>query len=195
MPAPRTLPTAAEMKGPAGDTNWVIPGKLLVGAAPVTEQMAGRISRAGVDVFVSLLDGYDYQHRFGAREYSAVAKQAGVVLVKFPIVDGSVTTDRRAFHLARKLYAVLRSGVNVYLHCWGGHGRAGTIAAMLIGLWYRVDLQTALRFVKRSHNTRGYGGGARSAYKTPQTQEQVRQVARFFARIDDHRRRALAEAQ
>ena len=41
--------------------------------------------------------------------------------------------------LVIKLEEMLFRGEVVYLHCFGGHGRAGTVAAILLGKIFKLD--------------------------------------------------------
>ena len=184
----KPLPSPAQMKGPAAETNWLIPEKFLVGCCPDDIEHAKEISDAGVVLFLSLLDAYDYKHHISRRTYRGYADKLGFSLVMFPITDGYITSDERAFKIARTVYIFLRlyNDGALYLHCLGGHGRAGTIGAMVVGLWYRTSLEQTFAFLKLSHDTReGKCSKATTIYKTPQTQKQVQQVARFFDDIDN----------
>ena len=61
---------------------------------------------------------------------------------------------RRLEKLLEDLEARLRSGQNVYLHCWGGRGRAGTVGATLLHRLYDLPAQECLERVQRAYDTR-----------------------------------------
>lgn len=42
---------------------------------------------------------------------------------------------------------VLR-GERLYIHCWGGHGRTGTLVAVMLGRLYGLPYTTALRYTQ-----------------------------------------------
>lgn len=42
----------------------------------------------------------------------------------------------------------------VYLHCWGGRGRAGTVGATLLHRLYGLPAEEALERVQRAYSTR-----------------------------------------
>jgi len=73
--------------------------------------------------------------RLGAAEMPALAERMGLRWWHWPIQDGGVPS--MAFHEAanlgawRSLTATLRSGGRVVVHCKGGIGRSGLVAAML----------------------------------------------------------------
>ncbi len=162
--------------GPTEESNWLIPGRLIVGGCPVTAEEMEDISEAGVDLLVCLLNRDDFASRISKKKYKRFARNVGIETVFRPIADGDITTDRRAFSIARMVAERLETGDVVYLHCWGGHGRAGTIGAMILGLWYRIPFQEAIEFLQKAHQTRSEGGH----YPTPQTEEQIYQASRFF---------------
>lgn len=61
----------------------------------------------------------------------------------------------------------------LYLHCWGGRGRAGMVAAAALARLYGISAEEALARVDKALKTREPEGRA------PQTDEQVEFVRRF----------------
>jgi protein-tyrosine phosphatase len=58
------------------------------------------------------------------------ARRAGLTWIHFPIPDMWVPSDVEATRrLVTRILRVLERGDDVAVHCWGGLGRAGTIAA------------------------------------------------------------------
>lgn len=55
------------------------------------------------------------------------------IFVHEPIPDQFVTSDERVIALMETLAELLRQGEVLYIHCWGGHGRTGTIIGCLLG--------------------------------------------------------------
>ena len=166
-----------DLVGPTEESNWLIPGRLIVGSCPVTPEEMEDISKEGTDLLVCLLDHDDFASGISKKDYKRLARNVGIETVFRPIADGDITTDRRAFSIAQMVVKKLESGDLVYLHCWGGHGRAGTIGAMVLGAWYRrIPFQEIIEFLQKAHQTRSEGGH----HPTPQTEEQIYQVSRFF---------------
>lgn len=90
-----------------------------------------------------------------------------------PIPDFSTLPDREveAF-LAKTVPFLLASPSCSYLHCLGGHGRTGTILALILGRVFGVSSDLALAWVKRTHAGRALGGQKHS----PETPAQFAQV-------------------
>jgi hypothetical protein len=56
--------------------------------------------------------------------------------------------------LCYQLLLLLCPGEKLYIHCWGGRGRAGTVGACLLGYAYGLSAQEALERVQRAFDTR-----------------------------------------
>ena len=97
-------------------------------------------------------------------------------LLHVPIRDFDCSNDEVVMRLAKALIWRLRRGEKVYLHCWGGHGRTGTVTAVLLGILYDLTATDALRRTQFFHdlrvNTLHVG--------SPQTPEQCLQVVRVL---------------
>jgi protein-tyrosine phosphatase len=94
----------------------------------------------------------------------------------FGIPDRSVAPslealDAAVFDLRRRVL----NGDWLYLHCWGGRGRTGLVAACLLGALYKelVDAEEALDRVQTYYNLREEG-------LSPETEEQKEQVRDWF---------------
>lgn len=76
----------------------------------------------------------------------------------------------------------------IYMHCWGGKGRAGFVSACLLGVLYPddiVDADEALERIQAYCNIRrSRGRRAEGAfYHSPETDEQKAQVREFYQRL------------
>ena len=110
---------------------WVVPGKLLAGEyprnldEPSSIEKLARLTEAGVSAFIDLtedggpLKPYAYLLNGPSHE-------------RFGIKDQSVpATDELTKQALDAIDRHLEAGETVYVHCWGGVGRTGTI----IGCW------------------------------------------------------------
>lgn len=106
----------------------------------------------GAAVVVTLVEEHEL-HALGVADMGAVVRRHGMAWLHLPIVDVSVPTD--AFeHVWRAvgpgLRDHLRAGRGVLVHCKGGLGRAGLVAARLlvdIG-WRPAEAIAAVRDVR-----------------------------------------------
>ena len=54
--------------------------------------------------------------------------------VHFPIKDCGITDDIGVLQLCVDLVRAISEGQVLYVHCWGGHGRTGTIVSIMLHL-------------------------------------------------------------
>jgi hypothetical protein len=98
--------------------------------------------------------------------------QQKIDFLHLPIIDGNVTTDSAMNRLVEDCIERVLKGEKLYIHCWGGHGRTGTLVAIMLGRLYNLPYTTALRYTQAFHDSRIYPQGVRS----PQTPVQRAQV-------------------
>jgi hypothetical protein len=81
-------------------------------------------------------------------------KQERVHFLHLPIVDGGITSDVATLALVRDCCARARAGEKLYIHCWGGHGRTGTLVSLILAELYNLSADQALRACQRFHDSR-----------------------------------------
>ena len=129
--------------GPTHRSYWVIENQFIAGAYPgkkdsgefggrpeVTQQLLD----AGVEVFINLTEDQSGKNNSDARldQYDKfVADQA--IVERYPIRDLGLPTDEEMVVVLDAIDSHLADGKVVYLHCWGGFGRTGTV----LGCWLR----------------------------------------------------------
>ncbi len=70
------------------------------------------------------------------------------------IIDGNVTTDLAMSRLADDCCERVLKGERLYVHCWGGHGRTGTLISTMLGRLYNLPYTTAMRYCQAFHDSR-----------------------------------------
>lgn len=80
----------------------------------------------------------------------------------------------QVLHLACKLVQRLAKGEVLYLHCWGGHGRTGTVVSIMLHLMYGLSADEAMERCQHVHDIRRIPISVGS----PQTEHQREQVRR-----------------
>lgn len=123
---------------PFANVYWVIPGRFAVGEYPGAKgfhEAAPKLRtllRAGIDHFIDLTEPGELAPYDGVLADEARALGASATHERHSIRDVSV--PRAPAEMAAILDAIdhaLAEGRNVYVHCWGGVGRTGTV----VGCW------------------------------------------------------------
>lgn len=189
------------MAGPTPWSNWVIPGRVIAGAYPAslddqeTEKILATLLELGMNTFVCLqaevninTPEHAWRSGHGLRPYIKDAQkilsrahetqnpkiqQQKIDFLHLPIIDGNVTTDSAMNRLVEDVMERVLRGERLYVHCWGGHGRTGTLIAVMLGRLYGLPYTNALRYTQAFHDSRVYPQGVRSP-QTPVQRAQVR---------------------
>ena len=148
---------AAPLRG----TAWVEAGRLLAGGYPESRDAERLAAEAGVTLFVDLteegeLELYEVRRhaRFGVRDFTVAPPE--VITAALDAID-----------------AELEAGGIVYIHCWGGCGRTGTVVSCWLAR-HGVEPEAALaRFAAVS-----FGAARRPC---PETDEQRAAVLAWAA--------------
>lgn len=90
----------------------------------------------------------------------------------FPIPSGGVPTKAQLSEILALITEYHRSGKSVYIHCKGGHGRSGTVAAVYIGQLYGLNGTEAIEHIGALHDART-DRGAKGA-PAPENNRQVK---------------------
>jgi hypothetical protein len=196
------------------DASWLIPGYVLCGSYPGASPgrasdngLLSQVRAAGVSTFVCLQDELPPQDapwpadgvpnlsdraKWAAGNFLSYREAAGpdASFVHIPLPDRSVAESLDALDdIVCGLRRRIEAGEKLYLHCWGGRGRTGLIAACLLGALYGdLDAAQALERVQCYYDLRqplGRGGGSWKDYPTrklsPETDEQNNQVRDWYS--------------
>lgn len=147
------------------------PGRLAVSPRPRGgEWLSDEIrawSQSGIDVVVSLLTR-DEMKDLDLNEEAELCRAHNISFISFPIDDLSVPPSRsEALNLVSTLERLLDEGHGIVIHCRGGIGRSGLLAASLL-VSSGVEPEAAIR---RASDARGFS--------VPETVQQVQWVRDF----------------
>lgn len=120
---------------PIPDSYWVTPGRLLVGEYPGARTAAeGRAKArallgAGVTLFVNLTEAGEYTLRPYWPDMETVAQALGIAVQhrRFAIPDMGTPSPAQMRAILDTIDTALAAGQGVYVHCFGGIGRTGTV--------------------------------------------------------------------
>jgi hypothetical protein len=123
---------APHREKPYDNSYWVIPNRLLAGEYPAelardpAIDKLRRVIDAGITYFLDLTSPWD-----PLRPYEPLLNEAGagekVVYSRRAIRDMGCPTSDTMRGILDEIDAALEDGHNVYVHCWGGIGRTGTV--------------------------------------------------------------------
>jgi hypothetical protein len=157
------------------DDAYLVAGGLLAGAYPgdpdpsIRADRLGRLRGAGVDLFVDLTEPGElepYAHLLGGARHE-----------RRPITDFGVTSRERYREILDLVDGARDAGQGVYVHCFGGVGRTGTV----VGCWlvrHGLDGGDPIGRIAQLRQ-----GLADAWARSPQTEEQ-RRVVRGWRRGD-----------
>lgn len=195
--------------------HWVIPGILMQGGRPTTATQIKKIVRnTNCETFVCLqaecipeqnsillhdggVDDWKYNPlmlpAYGNELIHAMnetySPSPSPVFLHYGIRDMSTVKSMDGLMCLVSILANrIKAGETIYLHCYGGKGRAGLVAACLLGELYNdLDAESALEYINslcQLRNMKGQEDGEEDvmSYSSPETQEQKRQVVEFYRR-------------
>jgi ADP-ribosyl-[dinitrogen reductase] hydrolase len=127
------------------DTYWVEEGRILAGpyaGAPTkhdAEKKLRAFLAAGVTTFVDLTEERDRLTRLEPYSHllKLIAAEMGIAVthLRLPIDDMDVPPPWRMRVILDAIRTAADAGETVYVHCWGGVGRTGTV----VGCWLREN--------------------------------------------------------
>ena len=123
------------MDRPLADSYWVIPGELLAGEYPgarepnAARSKISRLLEAKIRLFVDLTEPGEH----GLRPYwPAVVELAGALGLsvqhrRMPVRDVTIPDESSMVAILDVIDQANRDKTGVYVHCYGGIGRTGTV--------------------------------------------------------------------
>ncbi|MDD5163189.1 MAG: dual specificity protein phosphatase family protein [Candidatus ainarchaeum sp.] len=122
---------------------WIVPGELAASAMPFSIQ---EIKDSGIDIVVSLVPDSEQAFHQGTRLERA--RKSGLIFHTIAIPELQAPTKHQLAYFLR-IMAEARAGTpkKVLIHCVGGVGRAGTMAAAYLIARKGVFLEKAYKII------------------------------------------------
>ena len=168
---------------PFKDSYWAVETNLLAGKFPTSEtsstttQMLERLLDVGVRYMVNLTQYDESEWRWYEHEMATLAAERNQVVEfrQFPIPDGCVPTVEFMQTILNEIDNFMwANGGAVYVHCWAGRGRTGTVVGcflarngVALGEDFLVLLATLRRDLPNAHK------------ESPETDEQREMVRQW----------------
>ena len=158
------------------NTYWVVPGRFAAGEYPgaLHQREAAYKLRilleAGISRFIDLTEPYE-----GLEPYAEIAAEEASRLGRSVQYSRHSIVDLDVPHSPQDMAAILdeidtalSEGETVYVHCWGGVGRTGTV----VGCWLARHGRTGDEALAQIAE---WWQGMEKAYRTPRSPEMPRQ--------------------
>jgi hypothetical protein len=121
------------MARPLEESYWVVEGRLLAGEYPgrqdpaATRERLDALLEAGFDTFIDLTQAGELVPYQPLLEAEARRLGRDIHWRRFPIANYDLPTPQQMSAILDALDQALEAGGRIYLHCWGGIGRTGTV--------------------------------------------------------------------
>jgi len=159
---------------PTPDSYWVRPGQLLAGEYPgdrndrETRKRLRGLLEEGVTFFLDLTQAGEYD----LKPYAPLLDREMAEYRRMPILDHGTPTLDEMTRILDTIDAALAAGHTLYVHCYAGIGRTGTVVGCYL-VRHGMTGEGALAEVSRLR--RGMGSGWISSPETPAQRAMVRQ--------------------
>ena len=121
--------------------------ELLIGAYPLDADDVAVLSRAQIDRVFNLVE--DEEYRPGEREaIEAAFQQAGIEEQRLKLTDFGGLPANELEDAVREVSRWLEDGHTIYLHCRAGWQRSAAVAAGVVALRDKLDIDEALAYVQ-----------------------------------------------
>lgn len=168
------------MTRPIPDSYWLVEGQMLAGEYPgarhpaTTRDRLERFLDAGIRTFIDLTEEREPLERYDA-VLAEISRERGLATrhVRHSICDADVPAASLMMQVLVMVRGEIATGRPVYVHCWGGIGRTGTVA----GCWLVEQGLTGLDAIDRIAELRDHLPGRFA--RSPETDEQVRFICEW----------------
>ena len=168
---------------PIQNSYWVIPGRMRAGAHPGFDSVGEIKNRLfwlidlGINHIVDLTSSKESNENYLAyiNEVALVFNKQ-IEYQKFSIQDWSTPPEEMMVEILERIDSALSEGKNIYLHCYGGKGRTGTV----VGCYLAQHGETGERALKKIEELRKEIADKND--RSPETEEQRKMVLEWIKR-------------
>lgn len=160
--------------------SYCIADKVIFGSYPYDREKLQSLLDEGVNIFVDLTTSEEKNKRSLYPYHLELSERN--TLISFPIEDLGIPKDLELFNETIDTLSKIIHGNNqdkIYIHCRGGHGRAGVIVACLMAKYYSIDSKEAIKLTNEYHQKRPIMKSRWRKLGSPQTKIQKRFVSTF----------------
>jgi protein-tyrosine phosphatase len=133
---------------------WVLPNKLLAGEIPAHADPIKAIEKLdaliqlNIKLVINLMEESE-RNRHGQLfyDYSSYLNQHNVQTRRFPITDLSVPGKESMNEILHQIDESIGQKRNIYIHCWGGAGRTGTVVGCFLKRFGYADNTNVFDFI------------------------------------------------
>jgi uncharacterized protein YggU (UPF0235/DUF167 family) len=168
---------------PFPQSYWVVPGKLLAGYYPgdldtvKMEKKLKRLLGSGIRYIINLMEENERKQGdpFPSIENALMryAKRVGINItcVRRPIKDFTAPAPEYIRNILDEIDDAVSQGKGVYVHCWGGKGRTGTVVGCYLARHGYAQGQDVLKLIEklRHHDPEFH----RASPETPEQRDRV----------------------
>ncbi|GAB4499314.1 MAG: protein-tyrosine phosphatase family protein [Anaerolineales bacterium] len=145
---------------PLPNSYWILPGQFLAGAYPHTSEDLQTLIQAGINFFVDLTEPEEGSLPQYAHTLKMLARPLGTRFwhQRIPIPDMSCPSPQVVRAALTAIHTALSLQRRVYLHCYGGIGRTGTIVGCYLVQYQHISGEQALEQIRawRRDTPNGY---------------------------------------
>jgi protein-tyrosine phosphatase len=166
---------------PFENSYWVLPNTLIAGQIPTsleqeeTELKLNRLIELNVKAVINLMEPKE-RNRQGELfyDYRQYLKNKNIQTHSFPVVDLSIPTTQTMSSVLNLIDDYRSKDQLVYIHCWGGIGRTGTVVGCYLK---RIGLADNYNVFETIRSLKQYSGLANRL--SPETEEQMNFVLQW----------------
>ena len=170
-------------KTPFDRSYWVVPGKFLAGYYPgdrhkdAMERKLRGLLDCGIRCVINLMEPEERDHDgLPFLDYVPVLKRhtdggQPVECRRMAIRDLHVPSRERMVQILDLIDASLNENRSVYVHCWGGRGRTGTVAGCWLARHGMADAENVLDKIRELRRL-----DLKAQWPSPETPSQIQMV-------------------